>query len=103
MKPMPMDNASEEPKGPDPQQLLDQGKQICMAGEALIQTAKAMGAVDDSEQSDNGDQEGSSDQTDSNEGGEYSGPPGKGAPSPMGMDPRKTAIIAVLRKKLGGK
>lgn len=92
MKPM---MKEEESSSPNPEEILSQGKQLCMIGESLIATAKAMGAEDSMEEDSMEDESGDEAMSDDMEASEDESEPAQ--------DPKKMAIILAIKKKLGKK
>lgn len=92
---MKMFGSDSGPAKPDPMEIMQQGKQLCQIGEALQETAKALGA-EEQDEGDVSDTSDMSDTSDSSDGADDTS-------SPPTMDPKKNAIIIAIKKKLGQK
>lgn len=87
---------AEESSGPDPQAMLEQGKQLCEIGQSIMAAAQAMGATEMEEEV-----------PAEAEGMNAPAVEGAGeveeAPAANPQDFKKNAIILAIKKKLGGK
>jgi len=86
----------EAASGPNPQEMLEQGKQLCEIGQSIMAAAQAMGATEMEE-------EVPAEAEGMNEPAVEGAGEVEEAPAPNPQDFKKNAIILAIKKKLGGK
>lgn len=86
----PMESEVESESGIKPEELLSQGKQLCLIGESLIATAKAMGVSESEEEEGEGYEE-----------EPESAPAFPPAKEGSSLNGKNSAIVMAIRKKLG--